>query len=448
MNHDRDMTTGNPFILIGTFSFSLIIGNIFQQLYMVVDSMIIGKKIGPLGLAAIGGTEWLIFLVQGFVIGLIQGFSVILGNKYGEKDEQAFEAYYQKSKKICFVLSMILVILLVAISDILLELIGTKEEVFCYAKQYVNTIFMGLPFLIFYQFFAAVLRCRGNSRIYLIAMTVSSVCNIILDILFVSVLNFGIIGAACGTIISEFIVMMICRYHVNKGRKTQRAKSATYKEKDTVKQLMFMGLPMAMQSVITAVGGLIVVNRINQYEITFLTGYTVAGKLYALLEIAASSYGLAVATYVSQNYGANKYQRIKKGVRSSLLIGMITSFLCSYIMICGGKEIMWLFIAPSDMAYEMIEYGYRYLKILAIFFPFLYVLYIIRATLQGINNSMIPMISSFAQLTMRLLCAIILTKFIGSDGIYWGEITAWLFADLILIVSYYYNMHKIGMYRK
>ena len=99
MNHDRDMTTGNPFILIGTFSFSLIIGNIFQQLYMVVDSMIIGKKIGPLGLAAIGGTEWLIFLVQGFVIGLIQGFSVILGNKYGEKDEQAFEAYYQKSKK-------------------------------------------------------------------------------------------------------------------------------------------------------------------------------------------------------------------------------------------------------------------------------------------------------------------------------------------------------------
>lgn len=448
MNHDRDMTIGNPLVLIGAFSFSLIIGNIFQQLYMVVDSIIIGKIIGPLGLAAIGGTEWLIFLVHGFVIGLIQGFSVILGNKYGEKDERAFEVYYQKSKKICFILSIVLVILFISISDILLKLIGTKDEVFLYAKKYVNTIFIGLPFLIFYQFFAATLRCRGNSRIYLLAMTVSSGCNIMLDILLVYVFNFGIIGAACGTVISELIVMIICGYHVNKGRKTQRVKSETYEEKGIVKQLMFMGIPMAMQSVITAIGGLIVVNRINQYEITFLTGYTVAGKLYALLEIAASSYGLAVATYVSQNYGANKYQRIKKGVRSGLLIGIITSVLCSCVMICGGRKIMRLFIDPSDMAYEMIEYGYRYLKILAVFFPLLYILYIIRAVLQGINNSIIPMISSFAQLIMRLICAIILTKFIGSDGIYFGEITAWLFADLILFVSYYYNMHKIGAYSK
>lgn len=448
MNHDRDMTTGNPFVLIGTFSFSLIIGSIFQQLYMVVDSMIVGKIIGPLGLAAVGGTEWLIFLVHGFVMGLIQGFSVVLGNKYGEKDEEAFEVYYQKAKKICLLLSIVLVILLLATSDILLKLIGTKDEVFWCAKEYVNTIFMGLPFLIFYQFFAATLRCRGNSRIYLMAMTVSSVCNIILDILFVWVLGFGIIGAACGTVISEFIVMMICGYHVNKGRRPQRVKVEAYKEKGIVKKLMFMGIPMSMQSVITAIGGLIVVNRINQYEITFLTGYTVAGKLYALLEIAASSYGLAVATYVSQNYGANKYQRIKKGVRSSLVIGMITSFLCSCIMIFAGKEIMWLFIEPSEMAYEIIEYGYRYLNILAIFFPFLYILYIIRAALQGINHSVIPMISSFAQLIMRLLCAIIVTKWIGSDGIYFGEITAWLFADLILFVSYYYHMHKIGAYSK
>ena len=175
LGKDKDLTTGNPFSLIFSFAVSMMMGNIFQQLYTVVDSIIIGQKIGPLGLAAIGGTDWLIFLVNGFLIGLIQGFSVILGKKFGEKNEKDFATYYKKARNICLVISVVFVAVLLTSSGLLLRLISTKTEAFSYAKTYVDVIFAGIPFLVFYQFFAAVLRSRGNSQIHLMAMTISSI---------------------------------------------------------------------------------------------------------------------------------------------------------------------------------------------------------------------------------------------------------------------------------
>ena len=434
MRKDKDMTVGNPFKLIGTFSFSLIVGNLFQQLYTFVDTIIIGKKIGTLGLAAVGGTEWLIFLANGVIIGLVQGFCILLGNSFGEGNEREFEVYYARAKKICLVLAIALTIFFFFVSGPILHLLGTKDEVYAMAQKYINIIFLGIPFLVFYQLFSGALRSRGNSRIPLLAMTVSSLCNIVLDILFVNILEFGIAGAALGTIASECVVMLICGYHYNKEREKVNNLITVANEKIVTFKLIQMGIPIALQSVITSIGGLIVVNRINQYDITFLAGYTAAVKLYGLLEIAASSFGLAVVAYVAQNYGASKMDRIVKGIRASLLMGTIVAVVCSGVMIFGGKDILRLFIEASDTTEKMLVYGYRFLRILAVFFPFLYFLYILRAALQGINNTIVPMVSSFAQLLMRLFCAIILTRFIGSDGIFWGEVSAWIFADIILFM--------------
>lgn len=441
MNRDKDLTKGNPFLLIISFSFSLIIGNIFQQLYIVVDSIIIGRNVGDLALSAIGGTEWLIFMVNGFLIGLIQGFSVILGNKFGEKNEKDFSLYYRKARVICLALALFLVIILLITSKMLLTIIGTKEEVFSFAKTYVDVIFAGIPFLIFYQLFAAVLRSRGNSNIPLMAMTVSSLCNIVLDILFVSILNMGIAGAALGTILSECLVMIICGYHVYKIRNSvneegEETKEGTEASIQVIRNLLTIGLPMAFQSVITAIGGLIVISRVNQYEISFLTGYTIAGKIYALLEIAASSYGLAVVAYVSQNVGAGRYDRVRSGVRASVIIGTATALICSLIMVIFGTPLMKLFVDTDEISEGVFTYGYKYLQVLALFFPLLYILYIIRSTLQGMGNSIIPMLSSTAQLIMRVSCAMILTCFIGYYGIYFGEICAWALADILLIGAY------------
>lgn len=443
MKKDKDLTVGNPFRLILSFSVSMIIGNVFQQLYTIVDSIIIGKRVGALGLAAIGGTDWLIFLVNGFLIGLIQGFSVLLGNKYGEKNEQAFDYYYKKARVICIVISVLFVVLLLSFSGVLLSLISTKEEAFDYAQTYVNIIFGGIPFLVFYQFFAATLRSRGNSRIPLVAMTISSLCNIVLDILFICVFDLGIAGAALGTIMSEALVMVICGYHVLKNRKdkTENADSAYNKGSIRVyRELLVTGTPMALQSVITAIGGLIVISSVNQYDISFLTGYTIAGKIYALLEIAASSYGLAVVAYVSQNYGAKKFDRIHAGVRASLLIGITTAIMCSFIMIFFGVSAMKPFVDADSVTADVFRYGRDYLFVLGLFYPLLYVLYIVRAALQGTGNILVPMISSFGQLVMRVTCARILTGIIGCRGIYYGEVGAWILADIILIGTYLYTV--------
>ncbi|MCR5343455.1 MAG: MATE family efflux transporter [Butyrivibrio sp.] len=446
MSKDKDLTAGNPFKLIFTFAVSMMMGNVFQQLYTVVDGIIIGKKISAIALAAIGGTEWLIFLVNGFLIGLIQGFSVILGKKFGEKNEKAFEDYYKKSRLICLAISVVFVVLLLLFSGLFLRIIGTKEEAFEYARTYVNVLFAGIPFLVFYQFFAAVLRSRGNSRIHLMAMTVSSICNIILDLVFICIMKMGIAGAALGTVISEALVMVICGYHVyeiRKGTKHFSESASTTGNLAKVWELLKVGLPMAFQSVITAVGGLIVIRCVNQYEISFLTGYTIAGKIYALLEIAASSYSMAVVAYVSQNYGAGRTDRIRSGVRISLAMGIITALMCSFIMIFFGEAAMGLFVDRASVSGEIFGYGHDYLVILGIFYPLLYMLYIMRASLQGLGNTVIPMVSSMGQLVMRVSCALILTRLIGCSGIYYGEISAWILADIILVVTYFLEMGKL-----
>lgn len=443
MTKDKDLTVGNPLRLISSFAASMMIGNIFQQLYTVVDSIIIGKKIGSLGIAAIGGTDWLIFLVNGFLIGLIQGFSVLLGNKFGEKNEQAFGYYYKKARKICIAISVSFVIVLLLCSNLLLTLIGTKAEAFDFAKTYVDIIFMGIPFLVFYQFFATTLRSRGNSHVPLIAMTVSSLCNIALDYLFICIFHMGIAGAALGTILSECVVMIICGYSLYRFDAIIRKVNAdnSFKEQGAYKELIFIGLPMALQSVITAIGGLIVIRNVNNYDIDFLTGYTIAGKIYALLEIAASSYGMAVVAYVSQNHGAGHKDRVRSGVRYSLVLGVITALICSVIMIFFGERGMSLFVENKNVSPDVFMYGREYLFVLGLFYPLLYILYIVRSALQGIGNTFVPMISSFGQLVMRVFCAVILTKFIGCSGIYYGEISAWVLADLILISTYIYQMY-------
>jgi putative MATE family efflux protein len=446
VSKDKDLTAGNPFKLIFTFAVSMMMGNVFQQLYTVVDGIIIGKKISAIALAAIGGTEWLIFLVNGFLIGLIQGFSVILGKKFGEKNEKSFEDYYKKSRLICLAISVVFVVLLLAFSGLLLRIIGTKEEAFEYARTYVNVLFAGIPFLVFYQFFAAVLRSRGNSRIHLMAMTVSSICNIILDLVFICVMKMGIAGAALGTVISEALVMVICGYHVFEIRKETKQFSesaSTAGNLAKVWELLEVGLPMAFQSVITAIGGLIVIRCVNQYEISFLTGYTIAGKIYALLEIAASSYSMAVVAYVSQNYGAGRTDRIRSGVRISLAMGIITALMCSFIMIFFGEAAMGLFVDRASASEEIFAYGHDYLVVLGIFYPLLYMLYIMRASLQGLGNTVIPMVSSMGQLVMRVSCALIFTRLIGCSGIYYGEISAWILADIILVVTYFLEMGKL-----
>jgi Na+-driven multidrug efflux pump len=205
-----------------------------------------------------------------------------------------------------------------------------------------------------------------------------------------------------------------------------------------------LGLPMGTLNIVTSVGGLVVQSVVNGFGVLFIAGFTAANKLYALLEIAASSYGYAISTYTGQNYGAKLVSRIRKGVKSANIIGIITAFIMSSIMIFLGKPILGCFLkGDKNTVIATIKIGYQFLTVLAAFFPLLYVLYIVRSALQGMGSTISPLISSIAQLIMRVSCALILTIYIGHRGVFWGEVFAWIGANIILITSYFRFINKI-----
>lgn len=236
--------------------------------------------------------------------------------------------------------------------------------------------------------------------------------------------------------------MVLCGYFFLTGYKIE-IHTANDDKHGIFAKLLCMGFPTAMQSAVTSIGGLMVLSKINSFDISFLTAYTVAIKVYSLLEIGASSLGIAVSTYVSQNYGGNKKSRVREGVRAGLIIGFFVSMMCSLLMYFGGEQIIRLFIDDTRITAEITTYAYNFMRILSYYFYLLFVLYILRASLQGMKVASTPLISSFLQLVMRLLCAYVLTIFIGSRGIFFGEIFAWLFADMLLIFSYIYSIRKM-----
>ena len=445
MEKDISMLLGSPGKKIFFFALPLIAGNIFQQLYVFFDTIIVGKMIGMDALAAIGTTEWLSFLMFGMVQGITQGFSVFIAQRYGAGDYQSVRRGVSNSIYLSVMGACIFVIVGQVLIMPLLSLLRTPGEIVEMSACYLSVLYYGVPVSFLYNLFAAILRAFGNSKTPLTAITISSVVNIILDYVFVKWFGAGVFGVAIATVLAQAISLVIC-IHRLKGYHVLRFESGDRKIRpDVCKEQLKLGVPMGLQNIITSIGGLVVQSVVNGFGVIFIAAYTAATKLYGLLETAAASYSYAVSTYVGQNYGAKELKRVRAGLKAASGIGIVTALLMSAIMVFGGKNILYLFI-DGELAdtQTAIKIGYQYLQILATFFPLLYLLYIWRGCIQGLGNTVLPMISSFMQLIMRVLCALILTCYIGRQGVFWGEIFAWLTADLFLVVCYIRIMKKIS----
>lgn len=433
-NRIKDLTIGNPFTLLLGFSVPLMIGNIFQQLYTFADALIVGQKIGPFAMAAISSTEWITFIMFSVIGGITQGCSVIISGFFGKHDEEGLE----KSIYSTYIISLVTALFFTALGQVLisptLTLLHTPTEIIDLSTQYLKILFIGIPVTVLYNMLAAIMRALGNSKQPLYAMTVASFSNIVLDLLFIVHFNMGVAGAAAATVISQGLACLYC-VAIIKQTKLYSLQPANRLFSQTIAaDQLKLGLPMGIQSIITATGGLFVQATANGFGIIFVTGYAAANKLYALLEIAATSYAQGTLTYTAQNNGNRNIKRIKQGLGASLLIGTLTAILMSCIMLFTGKWILGLFITkPEIEIHTAIQIGYQFLQILAFGFPLLYGLYIIRACIQGLRDSFFPMLSSFIQVIMRVGCALFLTRLIGYSGIFWGELCAWIGADIFLI---------------
>jgi len=429
----RNMTTGKPFLLLLGFSLPLMLGTVFQQLYTFADALIVGQVIGPFAMAAISSTEWITFIMFSVIGGITQGCSVIISGFFGKEDKDNTE----KSIYSTYIISLITALVFTALGQLIitpvLTLLHTPTEIIELTALYLKILFAGIPVTVLYNMLAAIMRALGNSRQPLNAMIIASLSNIALDLLFIVILDMEIAGAAIATIIGQGIACLYCILFIRHTKMYTMKKNNRILTGTIATEQLKLGLPMGIQSVITANGGLFVQATANGFGIVFVTGYAAANKLYALLEIAATSYAQGTITYTAQNNGKHNSRRIKDGLSASLLIGCLTAIIMSCIMLFAGKAILGLFITSSEIDVAgAISIGYQFLRILAFAFPLLYVLYIVRACVQGLGDSFYPMLSSFIQVIMRVGCALLLTKVIGHSGIFWGEICAWIGADVFL----------------
>lgn len=441
----KDMTTGRPLPLIISFALPLMVGNIFQQLYTVVDTMVVGKALGVDALAALGATDWLYWMLLGMIQGVTQGFGILMAREFGAKQYESLRKVVGSSTSLSIIFALLFLILGQAVAKPILVLLNTPVQIMDGSLLYLRIMFLGIPIVMIYNLLATILRSLGDGQTPLYAMIVAALTNIALDILFVLVLHLGIAGAAVATLIAQGISSIYCLQKIRKINFMTLKKKHFALEPALAGQLLSLGSPMAAQNAIIAVGGMIIQGVVNGYGVAFIGGFTAANKLYGVLEIAATSYGYAMITYVGQNLGAARIERIKTGMGWAIAVALATSALIAAVMLGFGQYIIGAFISGTpEEAAAATKVGVTYLSVMSICLPILYILHVTRSAVQGMGNTVLPMVSGIAEFIMRTGGVLILPALMGENGIFIAEVLAWLGADLILVPSYFVMVKRIS----
>ncbi len=438
-SHIKSMTEGKPASLIFSFALPLMAGNVFQQLYTVVDTMVVGKAIGVSALAALGAADWLNWMMLGIIQGFTQGFGILMAQEFGAGRYDNLRRSIGNSAILSLLSSLILLGLGQLLARPILTLLQTPPEILPDALLYLRIMYIGIPVVMAYNLSASVLRSLGDGRTPLHAMIVAATTNIGLDLLFVLVFHLGIAGAAAATLIAQLISSLFCLYHIRRIDILAFEKNDfSLRDRRLSLRLLMLGFPMAFQNAIISIGGMIVQFVVNGFGVIFIAGFTATNKLYGVLEVAATSYGYSMVTYAGQNLGAGRTDRIRRGMRSAVLISLLTSLVITLLMIFAGKLILGCFISGTPEEFEQtLAIAYYYLAVMSICLPILYILHITRSAIQGMGNTILPLASGIAEFIMRTVSAVFLPMLIGENGIFYAEIMAWTGAVIILIISYF-----------
>ena len=437
-----DHTTGNPWTLLLFFSLPLMAGNIFQQMYTVVDTAVVGKVLGIDALAALGAVDWPNWLTLGVIQGFTQGFSILMAQNFGAGRYEKLRRTMTNSIFLAVLCGAALTAASEALAGPAVTLLKVPADIRPISMAYLRIMFGGLPVVMAYNLAASILRSLGNSRTPLIAMVIASVTNVALDLLFVMGFHWGVRGAAAATIIAQCLSAAYCVLHICRIEVLRISREDWDIGASLCGRLMVLGTPMAFQNTVIAIGGMITQTIVNGFDVPFIAGFTATNKLYGVLELAATSYGYAMTTYTGQNLGAGKLRRISEGIRAGLAIALVTSVVIAAAMLAFGKWLLaWFLPADAGESVRALAVAYRYLSIMAVCLPILYVLHLTRSCIQGMGNTVLPMVSGLAEFVMRTGAALLLPAMFGENGILYAEILAWTGADIILIPSYFWVMH-------
>ena len=434
----KDMTTGNPTRLLFGFSLPLMLGNVFQQFYTIVDTIIVGQGVGMRALASIGAADWLNWLFLWMAVGMTQGFSILFAQYFGGKDEKALHQSIANAVLLTIGSAAVLTAAGQLLAAPMLALLKTPEDIVSGSLTYLRLMIGGLTVIMFFNLEASLLRALGDGRSPLIAMVIASCANIGLDLLFVMGFRLGIAGAAAATLIAQGISCIYCFAVLRRIPFLKLKRRDFALDPGLARRLLGLGIPVMFQNAIISIGGMVLQSVINGFGVLFVAGFTATNKLYGILETAGISYGYAISTFVAQNKGAGNHKRIKAGMRKGTVMAFATSVLISVLMFLWGKDILSLFISAQEaQADQVLRIAHHYLMVMSTFLIVLYALHTYRSALQGIGDTVMPMVSGMVEFAMRVSAAIFLPRLMGEEGIFYAEILAWAGACVLLVTVYY-----------
>lgn len=437
----KDLTKGNPLKLILFFTLPLLMGNIFQQLYSMADTIIVGRTISVNALAAVGATGSLSFLIIGFAQGLTSGFSVVTAQEFGAKNDSGVRRSIVTGTVLSVIITIILTVLSVYFIRNLLEIMNTDAEIIEDSYKYIIIICYGIIAAVLFNLTSNIIRALGDSKTPLIFLGIACVLNIILDFVFILNFKMGVAGAAWATIISQFLSGILCVIYMFK-----RFPILKFKEGDCkitlkdIKRHLKIGLPMAFQLSIIAIGAMILQTSLNKLGPLAVAAFTAAQKIDTLATQLLMSFGITMATYTAQNYGAGNIARIKEGVKKCTIISVTISIVSGGLIILFGKWIVWLLVGNEP---EVISMSQIYLIINCSMYFLLALLFIYRNTLQGLGQSFIPTVAGIMELLMRSFAAIYLAEPLKFAGISMASPIAWLGAVIPLGIACFITIKKL-----
>lgn len=431
----KDMTIGNPMKIILLFSIPVLLGNIFQQFYNMVDTIIVGQYLGEDALAAVGSTGCLMFLVLGFANGIAQGFGVMISHAFGAKDFKLLKHYVALSLVLTVIISIVLSVPTVLASRQLLLWLNTPENILSLADSYISVIFAGIICTMAYNVASGILRGIGDSRTPLYFLIFSSALNIALDIFLIVAVKLGTAGAAYATVISQGVAAALCFVVMFKKHDILRtSRDDYYWDLHGIGRMLSIGIPMALNYSITAIGTMILQSAINVFGSSVVAAFTAASKVSNIATQTMPTMGTAMATYCGQNLGAGKYERIYHGMKNAFFLSFIAAGLAAAICCLAGPYMVgWFIKNPSA---ETVASAMRYLYIASIFMLPLAWIFIYRNALQGLNRGIVPMLSGVLELVSRYVIILFAAKPYGYTGVCFADPFAWLTTGILLIVTY------------
>ena len=431
----KDMTSGNPIKLILLFSIPLLIGNIFQQFYSMVDTIIVGRFLGVQSLAAVGSTGSMSFLIIGFVSGLSSGFSVLISQRFGANDYEGLKEAVASSIILSIIMGIIITLVSVFTSKPLLHLMNSPSDIINDAYSYIVIIYAGSSATFFYNMVSSILRSLGDSKTPLYFLIIASILNIILDLVFIINFKMGVAGAAYATVFSQGVSGFLCLIYTSKKFPILKLNKNHFKSGTKYfKEHLRIGIPMALQFSIIAVGIMMLQGAINSFGSNVVAAHTAASKVEQLVMQPSVTFGLTMATYCAQNLGAWNIERIKEGVKKCTIINISIGIISGIILILFGEFFISVFVSNADK--EVLDTAKLYLTTISLFLIPLSLIFVYRNALQGMGYTFIPMMVGAYELVARTVIAFTLPAFIEYLGICIASPIAWFSAAIPLAFSY------------